>query len=70
SVIENLPMIKSLLDNLSGMSISVSVETAASSSLTRKDLKEMALQNPVVKDALELFEGRIIDVLPIKNETK
>jgi hypothetical protein len=69
-VIENLPMIKSLLDNLSGMSISVSVETAASSSLTRKDLKEMALQNPVVKDALELFEGRIIDVLPIKNETK
>ena len=70
SVGENLPLIKKLLDDLCGMSIEVSIETAASSTLSKKDLKERALQDPIVQDALELFEGRIVDVLPIKNETK
>jgi len=70
SVGENLPLIKRMLDSLTGASISISVETAASSAPNKKDLREMALQNPIVKDALDLFEGRIVDVLPIKNETK
>ncbi len=70
SVGENLPLIKKLLDDLCCMSIEVSIETAASSTVTKKDLKERALQDPIVQDALELFEGRIVDVLPIKTETK
>ena len=62
SVGENLPLIKKMLDDLSGMSIAVSIETAASSTVSKKDLKERALQDPIVQDALELFEGRILDL--------
>jgi DNA polymerase-3 subunit gamma/tau len=68
SVEENLSLIKKLLDELSGMSIAVSIETASSSAVSKKDLKERALQDPIVKDALELFEGRIVDVLPIRKQ--
>ena len=68
SVGENLPLIKKFLDDLCGMSIEVSIETAASSTMSKKDLKERALQDPIVQDALELFEGRIVDVLPISNK--
>src|SRR5208337_2566733 len=70
SVGENLPVIKKMLDELSGMSITISIETTPSTTVTKKDLKERALRDPVVQDALKLFEGRIVDVLPIKTETK
>lgn len=70
SVGENLPVIKKILDELSGMSIAISIETTPSTTVTKKELKERALRDPVVQDALQLFEGRIVDVLPIKNETK
>lgn len=33
----------------------------------KKDLREKALEEPVIKEALELFEGRIVDVIPIEN---
>src|SRR5208283_3178621 len=69
SVGENIPLIRKLLEEISGISMSVSIETAATASLSKKELKEMVLQNPVVRDALDLFEGRIVDVLPIKEET-
>lgn len=68
SVRENLPLIKELLFTLSGKSITVSIETATATSLSKKELKEKALQNPIVKEALELFEGRIVDVIPINNK--
>jgi len=33
----------------------------------KKDLKEKVMNEPVVKEALELFEGRVVDVTPIEN---
>jgi DNA polymerase-3 subunit gamma/tau len=68
SVEENLPLIKKLLAEIAGTPIGVSIGTAEAAILSRKDLKEAALQNPIVQDALELFEGRIVDVLPAKEE--
>jgi len=68
SVGENLPLIKKMLSDLRGMSVAVSIETAASTISSKKDLKEKAFQDPIVQDALELFEGRIVDVLPINNK--
>lgn len=68
SVEENLPLIKKLLEEIAGVGISASIETVAASTPGKKDLKEMALQNPVVMNALDLFEGRIVDVLPINNK--
>lgn len=68
SVKENIPFIKKLLRDLSGKDISINIETAKTKSVTKKDLKEKALNNQIVKEALELFEGRIVDVIPNTNE--
>jgi DNA polymerase-3 subunit gamma/tau len=67
SVRENLHIIKKIISDLSGKDIPVKVETVKTKSLSKKDLKEKALNNPIVKEAMELFEGRIVDVIPNKN---
>ncbi len=67
SVKENLPFIKKLIQDLSGRDISINVETVKTKSVSKKNLKEEAKNNPIVKEALELFEGRIVDVIPMKN---
>ncbi|HCL81300.1 MAG TPA: hypothetical protein DHW81_03445 [Nitrospiraceae bacterium] len=69
SVKENLPLIKKLIHDLSGRNIAVQIETAKQKSVSKKDLKEDALNNPIVKEALELFEGRIVDVIPLNNKS-
>lgn len=69
SVKENLPLIKKLIHDLSGRNIAVQIETVKQKSASKKDLKEDALNNPIVKEALELFEGRILDIIPINNKS-
>jgi len=69
SVRENLPLISQTIQNLSGKKIPVKIDTAgAPAGLTKKDIREKALQNPILKEAMDLFEGRIIDVIPIDNK--
>lgn len=69
SVKENLPLIVDTIKEMSGKDISVKIETLKAKSITKKDLKEKALSNPIIKEALELFEGRIVDVIPINNKS-
>ncbi|MCI0469847.1 MAG: DNA polymerase III subunit gamma/tau [Nitrospirae bacterium] len=64
SVKENIPFIKKQLKELYGRDMRINVETRNTQRLSKKDLIEQALDNPVVKEALELFEGRIVDVIP------
>lgn len=64
SVKDNLPGIKKLIKDLSGKDINITVDTKKGKSLSKKDFREKALQNPVVREAIELFEGRIVDVTP------
>jgi len=40
---------------------------AARGARTKKDVKEKAMSEPVVKEALELFEGRVVDVKEVKD---
>jgi predicted kinase len=62
---EHLPLIRDLAREYAGRDVAVVIETAKSKAPTKKDLKERALNNPIVKEALELFEGRILDVIPV-----
>ncbi|MDI6728030.1 MAG: DNA polymerase III subunit gamma/tau [Thermodesulfovibrionales bacterium] len=64
SVKENIPLIKKVVQDISGRNVSISVETVEVKSVSKKDLKEDARNNPIIKEALELFEGRIVDVIP------
>ncbi|NTU43873.1 MAG: hypothetical protein HGA78_12655 [Nitrospirales bacterium] len=67
SVKESLPSIRKTLHEVSGRTVEISVETKdGKKSASKKDLKEKALQDPVIIEALELFEGRIVDVIPNK----
>ncbi len=70
SVKENIPIIKKIIKEISGHDIPINIETLKVKSVTKKDLKEKALNNPIVKEALELFEGRIVDVIPINANDK
>jgi DNA polymerase-3 subunit gamma/tau len=69
SVKENVPAIKKVIKDISGKNITLTIETAKSETVSKKELKEQALQNPIVKEALEFFEGRIVDVIPLNNKT-
>ncbi|HEX8949875.1 MAG TPA: DNA polymerase III subunit gamma/tau [Dissulfurispiraceae bacterium] len=68
SVKENLAPLGKAVEELSGTKVTLRVETVKTKGVSRKDLKEKALQNPIVKEALELFEGRISDVIPINGK--
>lgn len=68
AVKENLPLIKRLVEERAGNAVAIGIENAKANGVSRKDLKEKALQNPIIKEALELFEGRIVDVTPLSNK--
>ncbi len=68
SVREHLNTIQKVILDISGRDIYLKVETAKAEPINKKELKEKALQNPLVQEALKLFEGRILDVIPINNE--
>jgi DNA polymerase-3 subunit gamma/tau len=65
SVKENIPVIYEAIKSVAGKVIPIKVETKKIKSMSKTDLKEKAFKNPIVKEALELFEGRIVDVIPI-----
>ncbi|MBE0425235.1 MAG: DNA polymerase III subunit gamma/tau [Nitrospirae bacterium] len=47
--------------------IKIEVEVAKKKAVRKKDIKEKMLTEPLIKEVLELFEGRIVDVRPIKD---
>ncbi|MFO0752142.1 MAG: DNA polymerase III subunit gamma/tau [Thermodesulfovibrionales bacterium] len=66
SVRESLPTVARTLEELCGKTVDISIGTAQTPTASRKDLKDKVMQNPVVREALELFEGRIVDIIPVK----
>jgi hypothetical protein len=69
SVKKSAEMIGKIFSEELGKSITLEVETAKKKSVNKKDLKEKVKADPAIKEVLELFEGRIVDVFPI-NEQK
>jgi DNA polymerase-3 subunit gamma/tau len=68
SVKDNMTLLKDSIRSVTGKSMPVWVETKEVKSLSKADLKEKALNNPVVREALELFDGRIVDISPINDK--
>lgn len=64
---ESLPLVHAALQAVTGgRTLRLKIEKAKSEALSRKELKEKALKDPVINEALELFEGRIVDVIPVR----
>lgn len=68
SVTESLPTIRTMVNEIAGRPVRVTVDTRESKTVSKTELKEQALQNPVIREALELFDGRIMDVKPANSQ--
>ncbi|MHB8882581.1 MAG: DNA polymerase III subunit gamma/tau [Thermodesulfovibrionales bacterium] len=67
SIKKNLSEIERLLHESYGSQLKIRLATAAKKGVRKKDLKEKVLEDPLVKEALELFDGRIVEVTSIEN---
>lgn len=69
SLRENLKDIEKSLSALYGSGLKVRLAIAQKKAVRKKsDLKEKAMGEPLVREALELFEGRIVEVTSADNE--
>lgn len=62
SIAEHVKMLASLSSRLQGMPAAIEIRAHQPKVVRKKDLREKALLEPSVREALELFEGRIVDV--------
>ncbi|MEC4676962.1 MAG: DNA polymerase III subunit gamma/tau [Nitrospirota bacterium] len=66
SIRKKLESIEQILSEVSGSRIKIKLATSKKKSPRRKALKEKIMNEPLIKETLELFEGRIVDILPIE----
>ncbi len=66
SIIKNAESIGKIFSEEFKREIKIEVEVAKKKLIRKKDLKEKVLSEPIIRDVLELFEGRIVDVSQIK----
>ena len=62
AVKNNLGTIEKVLGEEAGRQIKVRLTTSNKKPVRKKELKEKIMEEPLVREALELFEGRIVDV--------
>jgi DNA polymerase-3 subunit gamma/tau len=67
SVKKNLDLVRQAAEEVLRKKVSVKIETAKKKIPRKKDLKEKVLSEPLVKEAIELFEGRIVNIRPMDN---
>ncbi len=67
SVKKNMEAVRTAVERTVGRKVSIKIDVTKKKVPRRKDLKEKILSEPMVKEAIELFEGRIVDIRPIGN---
>ena len=70
SIKKDRELIEQIFTEELGKKIKIEVETVKKKTLRKKDLKEEVMADPDIKEVLELFDGRIVDVRPIKNNNQ
>lgn len=66
SIRKNKELIEQIFSGELGNDVKLEVVTAKKKVVRRKDLKEEIMADSAIQEVLELFEGRIVDVMPIK----
>jgi DNA polymerase III subunit gamma/tau len=64
SIKNNLDAIRRIVSEEYGRDISVRFAVSQKKTVRKKDLKQKIKDEPLIKEALELFEGRIVDISP------
>lgn len=66
SIRKNAGFIGNIFSEELGKNIRIEIETVKKRTVRKKDLKEEVMADPAIREVLELFDGRIVDVIPIK----
>jgi DNA polymerase-3 subunit gamma/tau len=67
---KNLKDIEKVLAEEAGRKISITLSAQQKKAGRKKGLKEKVMEEPLIKEALELFEGRVVDISPIASSEK
>jgi DNA polymerase-3 subunit gamma/tau len=70
SIKSNLKTLENIASEEAGRRLRIKLTTAHKKSVRKRDLKEKVLEEPLIREALELFEGRIVDVTPDEGPEK
>jgi DNA polymerase III subunit gamma/tau len=70
SLKKNGELIAQIFSDELGNAVSLEVVTAKKKVVRRKDLKEEVMADSAIQEVLELFDGRIVDVMPIKKQSE
>jgi DNA polymerase-3 subunit gamma/tau len=65
---KNLKSLEKIMSGELGENVRIKLAISQKKAPRKKDLKEEVLNEPVVREALELFDGRIVDVIPVENK--
>jgi len=68
SIKKNTETIERIFSEELGKQIRIEVNILKKKTVRKKDLKEQVMAEPTIQEVLELFDGRIVDVIPIKDE--
>jgi DNA polymerase III subunit gamma/tau len=68
SIKKNKKIIENIFSEELGSGVRLAIEIAEKKAVRKKALKEEVMDDPAIKEVLELFDGRIVDVMPISEE--
>jgi DNA polymerase-3 subunit gamma/tau len=68
SIKKNVRSLEQIFSEELGDTIKIEVETVKKKTIRKKDLKEKVMADPAIKEVLELFDGRIVDVTTITKD--
>lgn len=70
SIKKNLKVLEKIFFEEIGSDIKVKIETQKEKKMSKKELREKIMGEPIIKEALELFDGRIVDVIPVEEDER
>jgi DNA polymerase-3 subunit gamma/tau len=70
SIENNAASIRQLFSEELGTEVRIKIEVGKKETIRKKDLKKKIMEEPIIKEALELFEGKVVDVIPITKDRK
>jgi hypothetical protein len=68
SIRKNKNIIENIFSEELGGKVRLAIEIAEKKTVRKKALKEEVMEDPAIKEVLELFDGRIVHVMPISEE--
>jgi hypothetical protein len=67
SIKSNLKTIEKIVAEEAGRTIKITLVASPKKVARKKNLKEKVMDKPLIREALELFDGRIVEVIPMDN---